>query len=266
MLFRSIQRGVAMKVMLEGASPDQLVRVKGTLVDTYGEEYGQAVFEQEYLVSFDAANLGAILGRWLDRVERLTETTVDVAVHPKHDARDHRPYFGARRTVVGDTPESIRTADLVIATNSTAIGMAVMYGKPLILVTSNAANRGARKREQIALNGRETGARVFNIDEEYTDDEIRAALVVDEAKYARYTRKYLTTRTDDKRNYEILLEEVIWPYAELYRAEQERTGVGPDIELVAAAPSGRGREADRAHALPGADEPPAPKASVEQSL
>ena len=171
------------------------------------------------------------LGRWLDRVERLTETTVDVAVHPKHDARDHRPYFGARRTVVGDTPESIRTADLVIATNSTAIGMAVMYGKPLILVTSNAANRGARKREQIALNGRETGARVFNIDEEYTDDEIRAALTIDEAKYARYRRKYLTTRTDDKRNYEILLEEVIWPYAELFRAEQERTGVGPDGAL-----------------------------------
>jgi len=125
------------------------------------------------------------LGRWFDRIEKLTGTTVDVAVHPKHDARDHRPFFGARRTVVGDTPELIRHADVVIATNSTAIGMAVMYRKPLLLMTSNAANRGARKREQIALNGRETGARVFNIDEEYTDDEIRAALTIDEAKYAR---------------------------------------------------------------------------------
>ncbi len=49
----------------------------------------------------------------------------------------------------------------------------------------------------------------------------------------------------------------------------QRTGVGPDIELVAtpAAPVGRGgrREADRAHALPGADEPAPPKARVEQS-
>ena len=49
----------------------------------------------------------------------------------------------------------------------------------------------------------------------------------------------------------------------------QRTGVGPDIELVATpvAPEGRGgrREADRAHALPGADEPAPPKARVEQS-
>jgi carboxyl-terminal processing protease len=49
----------------------------------------------------------------------------------------------------------------------------------------------------------------------------------------------------------------------------QRTGVGPDIELVAfpAAPVGRGgrREADRAHAVPGADEPAPPKARVEQS-
>jgi carboxyl-terminal processing protease len=48
----------------------------------------------------------------------------------------------------------------------------------------------------------------------------------------------------------------------------QRTGVGPDVELVAApgstAGSGR-READRAHALPGADEPLPPKARVEQS-
>ncbi len=51
-------------------SADQLARVKATLVDTYGEEYGTAVFEQEYLVSFDAANLGAILGRWLARADR----------------------------------------------------------------------------------------------------------------------------------------------------------------------------------------------------
>jgi carboxyl-terminal processing protease len=48
----------------------------------------------------------------------------------------------------------------------------------------------------------------------------------------------------------------------------QRTGVGPDVELVAApgstAGSGR-READRAQALPGADEPLPPKARVEQS-
>ena len=46
----------------------------------------------------------------------------------------------------------------------------------------------------------------------------------------------------------------------------QRTGVGPDIELVAVAGNSAGagrREADRAEALPGADEPLPPKARVE---
>jgi carboxyl-terminal processing protease len=48
----------------------------------------------------------------------------------------------------------------------------------------------------------------------------------------------------------------------------QRTGVGPDIELIGDAETTRGnsrREADRARALPGADEPAPPKARVEQS-
>ena len=50
--------------------PEQLERIRQQLIDTYGEEYGQAVFEQEYMVSFEAANLGAILGRWLARADK----------------------------------------------------------------------------------------------------------------------------------------------------------------------------------------------------
>ena len=48
----------------------------------------------------------------------------------------------------------------------------------------------------------------------------------------------------------------------------QRTGVGPDIELVAAPGNTTGtrrREGDRARALPGADEPLPPKASVVES-
>jgi carboxyl-terminal processing protease len=48
----------------------------------------------------------------------------------------------------------------------------------------------------------------------------------------------------------------------------QRTGVGPDIELLTAtenAAASARREADRAQALPGGDEPPPPKARVEQS-
>ncbi len=51
-------------------SAEQLRRIEAQLVETYGEEYGRSVFEQEYLVSFEAANIGAILGRALIHAER----------------------------------------------------------------------------------------------------------------------------------------------------------------------------------------------------
>ena len=48
----------------------QLDAIRKSLVDVFGEEYGLSIFEQEYLCSFEAANLGAILGRALVRAER----------------------------------------------------------------------------------------------------------------------------------------------------------------------------------------------------
>jgi phage terminase large subunit len=50
--------------------PEQLERIRSQLIDTYGEEYGQAVFDQEYMVSFEAANIGAILGRWIAKADK----------------------------------------------------------------------------------------------------------------------------------------------------------------------------------------------------
>lgn len=48
-------------------TPEKLEQEKRELIAEYGPDYGLAKFEQEYLCSFDAANLGAILGRWLQR-------------------------------------------------------------------------------------------------------------------------------------------------------------------------------------------------------
>lgn len=48
-------------------------------ISTYGEDYGRAKFEQEYLCSFDAANLGAILARAISQAEREGRISDDVA-------------------------------------------------------------------------------------------------------------------------------------------------------------------------------------------
>jgi hypothetical protein len=46
---------------------EQLEAERLSYIAEFGEDMGQAMFEQEYLCSFDAAILGAVLGRWMGR-------------------------------------------------------------------------------------------------------------------------------------------------------------------------------------------------------
>ena len=151
------------------------------------------------------------LGNFFSFVETTLQFRVDIAIHPKHEGRDHSPLFGNRACLGGQTAALVAERKLVIATNSTAISFAICFDKPLILVWSDLIESGvdARKKSFIENFSKETGARIFNIDREYTEKELRDALVIDHAKRESYKRKYLTSRTDDKPNYQVLLDEVI---------------------------------------------------------
>jgi hypothetical protein len=56
-------------------SPEQLANVKSELVDLYGEEDGENLFNQEYHCSFDAAVLGSYYGRILAELEQAGRIT-----------------------------------------------------------------------------------------------------------------------------------------------------------------------------------------------
>ena len=51
-------------------SAEQLVIERQNYIDEFGEDYGLAKFEQEYMCSFDAANIGSILARAITKAER----------------------------------------------------------------------------------------------------------------------------------------------------------------------------------------------------
>jgi phage terminase large subunit len=63
--FAELLPATATGVFSEGT----LAAEKTAYIAEYGEEYGLSIFEQEYLCSFEAANLGAILGRSLVKAE-----------------------------------------------------------------------------------------------------------------------------------------------------------------------------------------------------
>ena len=151
------------------------------------------------------------LNLYFNFVEMALNTKVEVAIHPKHIGRDHSEMFIDRSTFGGQTAELVARSSLIIGTFSTSISYAVAFAKPLILVTSDQIQNGRDqyKASLIANIAKETGAKIFNIDREYTEQELRDALVIDHAKRESYKRKYLTSRTDGKPNYQVLLDEVI---------------------------------------------------------
>ena len=151
------------------------------------------------------------LNRFFDFVEKTLGLRVEVAVHPKHIGREHTDLFSSRDILIGNTWSNVAISSLSIATFSTSIIFAVCFDKPLILVWSDLIASGidARKKSFIENFATETGAKIFNIDREYTEQELRDALVIDHAKRESYKRKYLTSRTDGKPNYQVLLDEVI---------------------------------------------------------
>lgn len=61
-------------------TPETLAKELKDLIDDYGPDFGQSKFDQEYMCSWEAANLGAILGRWLQRAHiqnRITDGVFD---------------------------------------------------------------------------------------------------------------------------------------------------------------------------------------------
>lgn len=61
---------------------DRLQEELTAYIAEFGEDYGRAKFEQEYLCSFDAANLGAILARALGVAEKEGRISDDVEFDP----------------------------------------------------------------------------------------------------------------------------------------------------------------------------------------
>lgn len=60
----------------------QLEKELASYIEDFGEEYGRSKFEQEYLCSFDAATLGAILARQIGIAEKEGRVSDDVMFDP----------------------------------------------------------------------------------------------------------------------------------------------------------------------------------------
>lgn len=64
-------------------TPEALDKELENYINDFGEEYGRSKFEQEYLCSFDSANLGAILARAIGQAEKHDRISNKIAYDPE---------------------------------------------------------------------------------------------------------------------------------------------------------------------------------------
>lgn len=79
-------------------SSQQLALELKAYIAEFGEDYGRSKFEQEYLCSFEAANLGAILARAIGIAEKEGRITAEVVFDPLGQPIDISADIGKRDT------------------------------------------------------------------------------------------------------------------------------------------------------------------------
>lgn len=131
------------------------------------------------------------LMRFFERVERLTGYRIIIAAHPR--AQYHlRPHlFGKYEVVEGGTAELVRDASLVFAHYSESISFAVLWQKPLVLLTTDNMQR-IWIRPFIDKYAALLDVPVVNIST--ADDnniDLKRWQAVSEKNYAQFKRRYI---------------------------------------------------------------------------
>ncbi|MFA5316231.1 MAG: hypothetical protein WC369_02270 [Dehalococcoidales bacterium] len=147
------------------------------------------------------------LGRFFSRIEEETGLPVKIAAHPRSRYDLHPDYFQGRDVILGSTIELVFDAKAVLAHASTSINFAVLYGKPIIFLTSNEINKTNYARS-IENMSRQFNKRPINVDENmniHLDDELR----MDEGAYKEYYESYIKAPgTPEKPLWEIVADNI----------------------------------------------------------
>lgn len=128
--------------------------------------------------------------RCFELVENVTGLKVVVLPHPRFNYPNG--YFGRFEVRRGDTSEAVAKARLVITHYSTAVAFAVMFHKPVLLLTAQVFKErmGGRVDRHITAFANELGCPVLSMDTPQAAPLSRWE-EIDERKYASYRASYI---------------------------------------------------------------------------
>ncbi len=137
---------------------------------------------------------------------------VVISAHPRSAYRTGSTnYFAGLRLEYGRTAELIRDCRVAICHNSTAVQFAVLFGKPIIFVTTDEL-QASPARESIDRFAHSLGQNSVNLDGDLTHMDWPAQLRYNPGKYDEYRRRYIKMDgSPEHPHWKIVIDHLVGP-------------------------------------------------------
>lgn len=175
----------------------------------------------------DADVYYAQLRRLFDRIERELGLEVVIAACPRADYSDMPGIFGDRRTVQDVTSRIIANCRLVLAHRSTAIGFAVAFGKPVLLIATRENYEHPSQKPYFDGFERVLGKPIQSYEDPAAVD-LSIAFNIDRDRYDAYMENYIKCKDTPE-----------LPYWEIVLGELKAAGVFANRDAGAEGTAGR---------------------------
>jgi hypothetical protein len=126
----------------------------------------------------------------LQSISLAFQAPILVAAHPRFDSAQVQEHFHGISVEYGITAELIRDCKVVVGHDSTALQLAVLFGKPIIFLTTSEMEDTAMA-ASIRYVASELGKTAITIDQNINVLDWQRELSIDSIKYAAYKRKYI---------------------------------------------------------------------------
>ena len=150
------------------------------------------------------------ISKTLHKISEELQISMCIAAHPRSTyLQQNQDYFEGISIKYGVTAQLIRDCSVVLCHNSTAIQLAVLFEKPIIIVTTDELNNASEVRESIACFATALGKSIINIDGDLNKIDWQKELRVDCQKYAEYKKKYVKMNESlEKKSWDILINSI----------------------------------------------------------
>jgi hypothetical protein len=147
---------------------------------------------------------------FLKKIEIIFKSRVHISLHPRSNINKMKKYFKDFSFSIGDTPQRILNSQFVILHDSTAVNLAILFMKPLLIITNNSLiNSLYPHNHEIKALASKLKKNILNIDENFDFNVIKKNLYINKKNYGNFKNLYIKYKGNNKSRSENIYNRLI---------------------------------------------------------